>query len=331
MKLIASIDLADPVLENNGRLTLQAARTYLADQLNAVRKHLEAAKKSGQTESVHQVRVGCRRIRAGLRFFSDCFEPRQLKNWRKATKKILKQFGPARDLDVQIEFLKRFLKETNFPEKRLILGIKRVLLRLEQSRQRLQKKIVKVAECLDKKHFFLQFEMALETLAEQQSGSVLTFERLACSKIESYIKAVLSQLDSLSDPQAIERHHKLRIAIKKLRYAIEICNMAMGDAFKADLKKLKHFQDVLGMMHDCDVWQDMAQSFWRQEHQYAVDYFGHARPLNRLKPGLEYLLENRRQQRQELHQQAVFLAKQLSDEDFWRQITEKLIFKELKP
>ena len=47
-----------------------------------------------------------------------------------------------------------------------------------------------------------------------------------------------------------ERLHQVRIAVKKLRYALELRGEAGGPAMGAELRALKRSQDVLGRMHD---------------------------------------------------------------------------------
>ena len=49
------------------------------------------------------------------------------------------------------------------------------------------------------------------------------------------------------DPRRVKALHDLRIAVKRLRYLLELTGP------EAPVKQLKRFQDVLGEIHDCDV------------------------------------------------------------------------------
>jgi CHAD domain-containing protein len=53
-----------------------------------------------------------------------------------------------------------------------------------------------------------------------------------------------------------ERLHVVRIAVKKLRYAVELASDIAGDKKNPDLRTLRHAQDVLGRMHDLQVLID---------------------------------------------------------------------------
>jgi CHAD domain-containing protein len=50
-----------------------------------------------------------------------------------------------------------------------------------------------------------------------------------------------------------DRLHDLRIAVKKLRYAMEIARELKGSRATARIRMLKGTQDLLGRMHDLEV------------------------------------------------------------------------------
>jgi CHAD domain-containing protein len=65
--------------------------------------------------------------------------------------------------------------------------------------------------------------------------------------------------DAISRAGAIyipERLHNVRIAVKKLRYAIEVAADATGEDYRAELATLKRGQDTLGHLHDLQVLID---------------------------------------------------------------------------
>jgi len=57
-----------------------------------------------------------------------------------------------------------------------------------------------------------------------------------------------------------ERLHDVRIAVKKLRYAMELAGEAGRRAVGAELRLLKRSQDVLGRMHDLERLLDRART-----------------------------------------------------------------------
>ena len=66
----------------------------------------------------------------------------------------------------------------------------------------------------------------------------------------------------MSDAGAVylaERLHAVRIAVKKLRYALEVAAEAAHVKSSPDLKQLRRVQDVLGRLHDLQVLIDRAR------------------------------------------------------------------------
>jgi CHAD domain-containing protein len=60
---------------------------------------------------------------------------------------------------------------------------------------------------------------------------------------------------------------------------------------------VKEIQDLLGEMHDCDVWQAYVPRFLEEERAHTQDYFGTPGPAEEFVPGLRALESDRRQQR----------------------------------
>ncbi len=61
---------------------------------------------------------------------------------------------------------------------------------------------------------------------------------------------------ALDDPAAMAELHELRIATKRLRYAVEIFDSCLRGA-KSVLHPLSDLQDALGTIHDLDVLADI--------------------------------------------------------------------------
>lgn len=59
---------------------------------------------------------------------------------------------------------------------------------------------------------------------------------------------------SVLDPDALEAHHDMRIAAKRVRYVLELSEPVLGSDAAKGAKRARALQDVLGEMHDCDVF-----------------------------------------------------------------------------
>ena len=137
------------------------------------------------------------------------------------------------------------------------------------------------------------------------------FQR-AARQVRQRLEELLCLQGCLDNPDDLEGHHNLRIAAKRLRYTLEICNVAFEKQLKEYVKTIKRIQTLLGDIHDCDVWCAFLEEFGKQEESRILQFYGYARPFEQILPGLEYLTETRRQQRDTLF-------RQLQDE--WERIT----------
>ena len=65
---------------------------------------------------------------------------------------------------------------------------------------------------------------------------------------------------SIADPANVTELHDMRIACKRLRYLLEIFDIAFGGELGPFTAEVKGLQDLLGDIHDCDVQVPMLQS-----------------------------------------------------------------------
>lgn len=61
---------------------------------------------------------------------------------------------------------------------------------------------------------------------------------------------------ALADPENVAQLHDMRIAAKRLRYALELFADALGPESDAVIALIKEFQEIVGEIHDHDVHAD---------------------------------------------------------------------------
>lgn len=298
---------------------------YLREQLDVLMKELRGVRANEDIEPVHQARVASRRMRAGLRMFADCFESKKLARWQKRVRKLTKGLGFARDRDVQIVFVERFLERLDAEDRRHRSGVKRFLLRLRQEREALQPKVLKTLGGLEKGNALAEMHGELAKIQfmlssrDVQVHSPLVFERTA-GHIRDRQRDLLVHEGTLDNPEDLDGHHRLRIAAKRLRYTMEICDRAYDGTLKPFIKAVKKVQSLLGDIHDCDVWVDDLDLFMERERLRVIDYFGHSRPFSRLKPGLMMLREDRRTHRERTFAELVAYWNELGEDGSWERL-----------
>ncbi len=298
---------------------------YLRKQLDVLTKELEGVQRANGIECVHKARVASRRMRTGLAMFSDCFSARITKKWGKRIKKLTRGLGVARDTDVQIEYVEKTMAGLGKHNRKHEPGLKRLTLRLRQRREALQPKVVKAVRQLESGQMLSEMHGELaKTLFELKRRKVparspYLFERTR-RHIADRIQDMFFYKKSLEDPQDVSGHHLLRIAAKKLRYTMEICNGLYSKKLSQGVNAIRKVQSSLGEIHDCDVWEQLLDRFLVEERQRMLDYYGHDRPLSFLKPGLEFLREQRKASRDRIFVELVERWTEMETSGFWDEI-----------
>ena len=77
--------------------------------------------------------------------------------------------------------------------------------------------------------------------------------------IATRLEELLSWRAALTDPRAIQDLHDMRIAAKRLRYALEMFDICFPEAKKA-LDQLTEIQESIGDIHDLDVLVDLMRN-----------------------------------------------------------------------
>lgn len=302
---------------------------YLRSQLEKLQKELGGARIADDIERVHQSRVASRRMRAGLSFFDKCFSAKKTKKWRKEIRKLTKNLGLARDRDVQIQFIKEFLSNLNEEQKQYERGVKRLLLRLEQNRQKLQPKVVKSVDAINSGGVLVDMHGEIEKVLFISRGEDIPLQshfvfQHTQERVNRQLQELLSHQDSLANPSDKDGHHLMRISAKRLRYTLEICDLVFNGELKEMIKAVKKAQTYLGDIHDYDVWEDYLEQFIIKEKQRMVQYLGHSRSFTLIQKGLDYLKSECVKRRDILFGEFVEYWNRISDEGLWDKLLSKI-------
>lgn len=144
----------------------------------------------------------------------------------------------------------------------------------------------------------------------------------ASEQILDRLEEFLAHQHCLAQPDACRQHHAMRIAAKRLRYTMEICQPCYDLALEEFITAAKEVQRLLGEIHDCDVWSEQLDEFLRQQRAWIVKRYGHDRPLARLRTGIDYVREDRRRHRGDLFQQLLRYWEDLGQRHLWGRLME---------
>ncbi|MEW5693577.1 MAG: CHAD domain-containing protein, partial [Candidatus Hydrogenedentota bacterium] len=285
--------------------------------LGEMRQEINGVRKSKDIEYVHRMRIASRRLRNSFRIFAECFSEIKLKKWQKSIRGITRALSDGRDTDVKIAFLNHILN--NIRSKEIKPGIKRLCLRLQQRRGRLQKKIIKIFDRLKKAKTLDDIQNTAQSLInnatlEPSINSISIFQ-YAYLKIFYQLRNVLEFEPYIYKPKYVAELHRMRIANKHLRYTIEAFEPLFEGKLKEYLDKIIYVHKILGEIHDCDVWIDYLPEFLANERKQIKEFLGSSRAYKRIEPGILHLLKDRKKERKRLYNEFVLFWQQLKNEN----------------
>lgn len=210
-----------------------AAEVLMRQRVRALVRTLAAAGQ-GDPDAIHHARVATRRLREVLPLVESGGRGRKL---RRGVRRLTRALGPVRELDVALETLDALAGEVPRPA----VARLRQVLRLE--RRRLYGAMSREVARVDPDTLRRR-----AVAAARRSRRVDTAARTA--RRAGRLRSAIENAGSIYLP---DRLHEVRIAVKKLRYALELVRDVSGARATARLGRLKAAQDLLGRMHDLEV------------------------------------------------------------------------------
>ena len=211
-------------------------------------------------EGVHKMRVATRRLRSALRAFKKVL-PAPVRSFNSEFKWLAAVLGGVRDLDVAMGNLPEFLAEIP-PEDAAHLDDFQGHLahRWQEERKRL-------LACLTSRRYGglkTGFAGLLERGPSERDMETLgsiTVGEAAQQLIGKRYRGVLRRGRQITSASSDESLHALRIQCKRLRYLLEFFRPAYGEVLRAEIRRLKKLQDVLGDFQDACVASEFLRGY----------------------------------------------------------------------
>jgi CHAD domain-containing protein len=305
--------------------------------LEAFSQEIDGVKTDHDIEHIHRMRVASRRLRAALPLFVSCIPEKKYRQWMLEIQRITRALGDARDTDVQIAYIARLIKKrangkraNNQAVSTLTVSEGDVetilLLQLQKKRSKLQAVVVSALERLEKSGIIGEMRIFFQ---DQTDVTRRTRKKLhpwgippvAAERISLRLNGLLAYEPWVHNPDAVAQHHAMRIAAKKLRYTIEV----YAPLYRLGLKKfhirIKKIQEILGDMHDCDVWIDTVMGMILKERSTFRNESASRHQQVSLMSGYRHFLSERETERKKLHRRYV---------RYWNSLVRARIWDELK-
>jgi CHAD domain-containing protein len=203
-------------------------------------------------EGVHSMRVASRRLRSALRDFMPYLRKRPLAFALKQLRNIATALGEVRDQDVAIAALEDMVAHA---PAQFSSGLKQFVETRKQLREQARGELQAMLEASELKQLESEFVFGVDEATATRAGSpAITFLTMSREIILERLKEFEALSNGLLNPFEIETLHDMRIAAKRLRYAIELFQQCWGRSISGYAKRIARIQTALGGLHDCDVW-----------------------------------------------------------------------------
>jgi CHAD domain-containing protein len=280
----------DPTMN---RRTVRVTSRLLSRRAAALKRHLPGALQ-GDARGVHQARVASRRLREAVPVLTAGVKGTKAGKARGKIRRLTRALGTVRELDVTVHVLDELAAKATLPRHALEQVRAHVVAERDERRTVMLKRLGQIK--LDK----LDRRLVSVTEALNEADSEEWRNALG-SRLVKRAKALAASMSNAGHMYSPDQLHRVRIAAKKLRYAMELAAEAGSKGAAAPVRLLKRAQDTLGRLHDLQVLQS---------HVAAVQ----ARPavLSLPDAGLEILGRALEEQCRHLHARYVAMVPQVT-------------------
>jgi CHAD domain-containing protein len=240
--------------------TWHATGKILQERADNFRIHLSRVRESFDPEAIHDLRVSSRRLHEAITIFSKLFKKRRCSPLLEELKALVKSMGSIRNCDEAILFF------SNLPEKRtddIKPTVSRIISTLSENRQQEKLFLHAALDKIDPDSLSAQVKKLCktprssasleETLKQPVSVTILA----ALAKREKTLLEILP--DALNEENATALH-RLRIAVKRLRYRMELIAPFAKGHYSGVYSIIKKYQETLGHIHDLDVFASLSDN-----------------------------------------------------------------------
>ena len=253
---------------------LEGVRSVLRVRLSEMCGLRAAALEWEDIEGVHRMRVASRRLRSALRDFGDFLGGDAIPQRR--LKEVADALGEVRDQDVAIAALEKVRKKAGGDAAEGIgqLISERDAVRVG-AREKLEAIIAEAPLAELREKFLARLERVGAGVRRKNKGKrargakrAASFSQLGRAVIESRLEELRGFGNSLHHPFDVEPLHEMRIAAKRLRYALELFAQCWGGRLSSCSREVAELQTSLGELRDCDLWiKDLGARLDRQREE----------------------------------------------------------------
>jgi CHAD domain-containing protein len=230
------------------RRTTSPSEVVIRQRARALERSLPGARK-GDVALVHQARVATRRLREAVPLIVRGARGRK---FERRMRRLTRALGPVRELDVALETL----DELSTAGAIASASIARLRQEIRLERERVHAHMCTEVSHVDVERLRRKLVAAARrpqpdpARARARDPKRIARARARAARRAARLRGAVQNAGAIYLP---DRLHEVRVAVKKLRYALEVARELSGSRAVAQIRTLKQVQDLLGRMHDLEV------------------------------------------------------------------------------
>ncbi len=296
----------------------EVAKKILSVHYRRMEASEKGTRKGEDIEKLHDMRVAVRRMRTAARIFGRFLDEDEFGPFARELRTLGRELGPVRDLDVMMDHARRFRESVRMRER---LDMDELLGGWQEARMRLRRRLFDHMDSSAYRRFKEEFPRFLDDPSAgvrpvitksgrvrpallSHLGPVILLEHLAA------VRAYEGWLDG--DEVPLRRYHRLRIEVKRLRYALEFLTDVAGPEAEPLIASLRAVQDHLGEMREAWMTAD------RLEREFLPHALEGPEPARH--PGIAAYLVSRRNRCEELRTSFPAVWATISNREVYRRL-----------
>ena len=230
------------------RRTTSPSEIVIRQRARALERSLPGAQK-GDTALVHKARVATRRLREAVPLIVRGARGRK---FERRMRRLTRALGSVRELDVALQTLDELSTAGAVPAASIVRLKQEIRLERERVHARMCTEVshVDVERLRRKLVAAVRKHQPHSTRAQAKDPERIARARARAARRAQRLRGAVENAGTIYLP---DRLHEVRIAVKRLRYALEVSRELSGSHAVAHIRALRQLQDLLGRMHDLEV------------------------------------------------------------------------------
>ncbi|MDN5004281.1 CHAD domain-containing protein [Bradyrhizobium sp. GCM10027634] len=238
---------AEPIALKHALSPRDAFAVIARSALRQITANADAVR-AKEPEGIHQMRVGLRRLRAAISLFRELLPRASTARIKAELKWLTNELAPARELDVYLTQSIAPAADQGVPKR----GVRAIRSRFETQKEEAFARARDAVGSARYRRMLIDVMEWIES-GRARAGDDRSIASYAAEVLDRRIGKVRKQGKQLGELDPRQRH-KLRIRIKKIRYAVDFFESLYRDRDQSTLAslsdRLKRIQSALGSLND---------------------------------------------------------------------------------